>query len=129
MDRSTRTATSGVKLAVEWALDARGRCPARTFFASLSAKDRASLLISFRRLADGIRQSREHFKPIEGQGLFEFKKGQIRLIGDYRPGGRFVIAHGIDNKKQDKLPESAIAKAHRVLAENDRMETTMEGTQ
>lgn len=128
MDRSIRTATTGEKLSIEWAVDARGRCPARDFYEALDRSDRAGLLISFQRLADGIRQSREHFKPVEGQGLLEFKRDQIRLIGNYRPGGRFVIAHGT-NKKQDKLRKTDIDRARRILSENDLAERTTEGTQ
>jgi hypothetical protein len=37
--------------------------------------------------------NREKFKGLgeQGLGLFEFKSFQIRFIGDFRPGKRFVV--------------------------------------
>lgn len=64
--------------------------------------------------------SREHFKSLgkSGGNLWEFKRFQLRFLGDYRPGGRFVVALGL-LKKTDDLKRSDIEKASRILAEHD----------
>lgn len=122
-DRLSRAAFHGQTRTVEWAVCADGACPARDFFKSLRRSDQVGLAKSFERLGnDGFIRSKEHFKQIEGTDLHEFKRFQIRLIGAWRPGGRFVIAHGIDDKKQDKLRKADIDRAYKVLAENDAME-------
>ncbi len=58
----------------------------------------------------------------KARGLWECKSFQIRFIGDFRPGGRFIIAHGLDNKKKDNLPKPDIEKAVRILEEHDSIE-------
>jgi hypothetical protein len=121
-DRS-RTAYVGRKRTIEWAIRADGSCPAREFFNGLRRSDQIGLAKSFERLGDdGYIRSKEHFKQIEGTDLHEFKRFQIRIIGAWRLGGRFLMAHGIDDKKQDKLKRSDIDKAYKILAENDAME-------
>lgn len=78
----------------------------------------------FQRFADkGDIANREHFKCLgkAGGNLWEFKSFQLRFLGDYRPGGRFVIAHGLRKKKND-LDPSDIARANRILGENDDRE-------
>jgi hypothetical protein len=66
--------------------------------------------------------NREKFKQLgqragAGGGLWEFKSHQIRLIGDFRPGRRFVVAHGT-RKKRDELGRQDIETALRILSEN-----------
>lgn len=116
---------------VEWAVDQRGAMPAREFFYSqtLSHKDRARLLALFQRLADeGRISNREKFRLLgdkagtKARGFWEFKDFQLRFIGDFRPGRRFVIAHGL-LKKRDNLSPSDIDIATRVLSEHDKLET------
>lgn len=108
---------------MEWAVDSRGGMPALEFFksTSLSREERQKVIVLFKRLADkGDIANREHFKNLgkSGGGLWEFKRHQIRFLGDYRPGGRFVVAHGV-RKKKDDLNPSDIKKALRILAEHD----------
>jgi hypothetical protein len=114
-------AVQGQRLTVEWARDSRGRLPALDFFQELSCKERQRILALFKRLADaGEIVNREQFKCLGrgGQNLWEFKRFQLRFLGDYRPGGRFVVAIGL-RKKRDDLGVSAIARAARILAEHD----------
>jgi hypothetical protein len=114
-------AAKGSKFTVEWATDSRERVPALEFYKELSQKDRQKLLALFKRLADtGDIASREHFKSLgkSGGNLWEFKSFQLRFLGDYRPGGRFVIAIGLLKKKDDHS-DADIKRALRILAEYD----------
>lgn len=120
-----RIAAKGTWGTVEWALDARLRMPAQEFFLSLDQVDRDKILALFARLASfGRIDNRERFKALGSKGgnLFEFKSHQLRFLGDFRPGKRFLVAHGL-RKKQDSLDPSDIQVALRVLAENDRAES------
>lgn len=121
MSLVNHVAARGQKFTVEWATDKRGRMPALEFYAELSPKERQRMLALFRRLADhGDIASREHFKCLgkSGDNLWEFKNFQLRFLGDYRIGGRFVIALGL-RKKKDDHSDSDIKKASRILAEHD----------
>jgi hypothetical protein len=114
-------AARGQKFTVEWAIDKRGRMPALEFYAELSIKERQKMLALFKRLAEnGDIASREHFKCLgkHGDNLWEFKSFQLRFLGDYRIGGRFIIALGL-RKKRDDHSDSDIKKASRILAEHD----------
>ena len=57
----------------------------------------------------------------EGSELWEFKSFQHRFLGNFRQNGRFIIAHALQ-KKSDNLPPLDIAKAVRILQENDQRE-------
>jgi hypothetical protein len=106
---------------VEWVVDARGEAPAREFYEQLSQSDRAKLLTLFRRLADlGKIQNTEKFRSIEqgGRKLFEFKSFQIRFLGDFRPGGRFLVAYGC-RKKKDRMNPADFERAIRILEQHD----------
>ena len=114
---------------MEWAVDSRGDLPARKVYLSLLDKNKAKVDALFRRLAEsGPILNREKFRQLgekagtKARGLWEFKSFQIRFIGDFRPGGRFIIAHGLDNKKKDNLPKPDIEKAVRILEEHDSRE-------
>lgn len=120
----THVAVKGQRLTIEWAIDDRGRMPALEFYEELPLAERQRMLALFKRLADtGDIASREHFKSLgkSGDNLWEFKRFQIRFLGDYRPGGRFVVALGL-RKKTDALKRSDIEKASRILAEHDEQD-------
>lgn len=76
----------------------------------------------FQRLAGaGSISNRERFKFVgfvRGQQLFEFKNRDVRLFGAFRPGRRFLIAHGTI-KKRSRLRPEALEVAARILTEND----------
>lgn len=117
---------------MEWAVDSRGDLPARKVYLSLHDKHKVKIDALFRRLADfGPLSNREKFRQLgekagtKARGLWEFKSFQIRFIGDFKPGGRFIVAHGLDNKKRDNLPKPDIEKAVRILEEHDSRERGM----
>jgi len=117
---------------VEWAVDLRGDLPARKVYLSLSDQNKSKIAALFHYLANfGKISSREKFRQLgekagtRAQGLWEFKSFQIRFIGDFRPGQRFIVAHGLDNKKKDNLPKPDIEKAARILEEHDSRERGM----
>jgi mRNA-degrading endonuclease RelE of RelBE toxin-antitoxin system len=121
---SNPIAVRGQRITIEWAIDSRGRMPALEFYRDLSRGERQRILALFKRLADtGDIASREHFKSLgkSGDNLWEFKRSQFRFLGDYRPGGRFVVALGLQKKKDD-LNRSDIEKASRILAEHDEQD-------
>jgi len=67
--------------------------PAKDFYVNeLSEQERGKLKPPITRLADDGRvENRERFKKVEGtEELFEFKLHQIRVLGFFLPGGRFV---------------------------------------
>jgi hypothetical protein len=102
-------------------MDARGRRPAREFFEALSTTDKAKVFALLQKMADfGVITNREHFKKLDDH-LFEFKRFQTRLLGDYRPGRQFVIAHGV-RKQKDKLQPEDLRTASRILGEHDQRE-------
>jgi len=123
MSTSEQQAAQGLWGSVLWATDARGRYPAKEFFDALPIEDKAKLLALFDRLAQlgpkGV-QNREKFKSLgsDGGNLWEFKSFQIRFLGDFRPGYRFVVAHGLV-KKKDRLDRADIDRATRILKEHD----------
>ena len=119
-------ATRGGWGIVEWAVDSRGQMPARELYLNLPDEDKAKVLLLFKRLADfGRISNTEKFKQLgekagsKGRGIWEFKSFQIRFLGDFRPGHRFILAHGTDIKKANALSGSDIGKAIRILAEHD----------
>ncbi|GJM43214.1 MAG: hypothetical protein DHS20C21_00560 [Gemmatimonadota bacterium] len=106
---------------VEWAKDHRGRMPAREFFVGLGPEDVAKVSALFRKLANtGKIRNREKFKKVDS--IWEFKSFRIRLLGDFRPGHRFVVALGVI-KKKGRLRQEDLDKAVRILEENDARET------
>src|SRR6266545_5870946 len=115
-----RVAVRGTWGTVEWAETASGREPAFDFFGTLDVPDQAKVLALFQRLAEAGRiMNAEKFKGLgeQGLGLFEFKSFQIRFIGDFRPGKRFIVAHGL-RKKKDDLDAADIAVAARIMKED-----------
>jgi len=125
MERITARGSWGT---VEWAADSREATPARDYYLNLSEKQQAKVLALFQRLAEfGKIFDRTKFKQLgprakgKGAELWEFKSGQDRFLGDFRPGGRFLIAHALC-KKSDNLPKPDIEKAVRILEEHDLQE-------
>jgi hypothetical protein len=56
--------------------------------------------------------------PSGAKHLFELRPSdQIRFLGDFREGRRFVVAVGVRKKKDDLRPED-VQRAMRVLAED-----------
>lgn len=120
-------AASGRWGTIEWAVLQDNAIPqAREFYLAQSESDKAKLLVLFQRLAEvGRFSNTEKFKQLgehagkHGKGLWEFKSFQLRFLGDFRPGCRFILAQGV-RKKQDDLRKSDIEKAIHVLDVWDR---------
>ncbi len=118
-----KSAASGPRFDVQYAIDAQGRQPAETFLAELQVDRRAEyigLLALFQRYADfGVLHNREQFKQLAGTDptLVEFKKGQARVLGFYNGPGVLVLTHGLI-KKRDRLDPADIDRAHRIRAEH-----------
>ena len=107
---------------VEWAVDARGRMPGREFLNSQNEADQAKIYALFKQLADtGQLRNREKFQKLTGSALFEFKSFQLRFLGDFRPGNRFIVAIGVRKKKQKASPGDLKA-AEKILQEHDNHE-------
>lgn len=113
-------AAKGAWGTVEWATDSNGAMPAMEVYAGLGAPEKAKILSLFQRLAEfGAISNREKFRQLgekagaKGRNLWEFKDHQRRFIGDFRPGRRFVVAHGITDKKQNELRKADIEIAVR----------------
>jgi hypothetical protein len=130
----TRIAAAGAWGTVEWALDSSRHMPAREVYLSLSPGDRAKMDTLFKNLAEvGRITNREKFRNLgdragaRARSLFEFKSFQIRFLGDFRRGARFLVAHGITNKKKDDLPRADIERTVRILEENDVCEAKERG--
>jgi hypothetical protein len=124
-----KVAAKGAWGTVEWAVSTDGSMPAREIFLKLSPAEKAKVLSLFQHLADhGAITNREKFRQLgekagsQSRGLWEFKSHQIRFFGDFRLGRRFILAHGITDKKQDKLRKSDIQIAMRIMSENDAQE-------
>lgn len=122
-----RVAAKGDWGTVEWAVLRNGRSPAQAFFRQLERRDQAAVLSLMARLAAvGLIVNREKFKQSgkragkRGRAIWEIKSRQIRLLGGFRPGRRFVVAHGVI-KKRGRLQASDIRKAIRILWEFDHL--------
>jgi hypothetical protein len=107
---------------VEWAIARNGHLPGKVFYDGLPEKDQAKMLALFKRLADtGRINNREKFKQLgpkagkQGSGLWEFKSHQVRMLGDFRLGRRFLVAHGT-RKQKDDLDRADIDITLKVLA-------------
>ena len=118
-------AASGAWGKVIWAVDENGRSQARDFYMELELQDRVKVQALFGRLADlgptGL-QNREKFKfldDLRGERLFEFKSFQLRFLGAFRPGQRFIVAYAL-RKKQDNLPPSSLETAAATLKQHGR---------
>lgn len=107
---------------VEWAVLSADVVPqAHQFYLKQSESDQAKLLTLFKLLANvGRITNREKFKQLgekagsRGKDLWEFKSFQLRFIGDFRPGYRFILAQGV-RKKRDDLRPADIEAAVQVL--------------
>lgn len=117
---------------VEWAVVHPSTVPqAKKFYLSLDEGYQVKVLGAFKLWAEyGRINNRELFRQLGDQagkkarGLWEFKRHQVRFIGDTRPGKRFIVAWGT-RKKQDDLNDSDIDSALKVLMEFDALNVKM----
>lgn len=104
----------GLRFTIECMAMDDGTCPAGEFLDGLSDSDRTKVDLLFEYLGDqGELRNKEKFKVVEGSDkVFEFKSFQIRILGFFAPGYRFILAHGV-RKKRDKLKVSDVKTAER----------------
>jgi phage-related protein len=101
-------------LIIEFALLPDEQMPAKEFIEGLSPGDQAKILALIERLGEYREiRNREKFKKIERTDFFEFKLFQVRVIGFFLQGRRFVLTHGF-RKKQDNIPKSELERAYRI---------------
>ena len=113
---------------IEWAFVSVNVKPqAYQFFYSLSDRDQAKVLALFQRLANfwhiGNGEKFHHLGERagpKGQHLWEFKSFQIRFIGAYKPGHRFIVAYGL-RKKANKLRAADIQVTISILEKYDAL--------
>jgi hypothetical protein len=129
---SSRIAARGRWGTIEWAWDLGGRLPAREVYESLEPRDRARIDSLFKMHAEnGPLRNALMFRSLGDSGgkqfshLWEFKANQWRFLGDFR-GRRFIVSHGV-RKKQDRHRKSDLARAVKILEENDRVESKNRG--
>jgi hypothetical protein len=90
-----------------------GSCPAAEFLDGLDEGDRQKFDVLFERLGNsGHITNPEHFKKLEGtDGIFEFKRFQLRLYCCYGPEkGVVSLLYGI-RKKQKKHRKADVVRA------------------
>ena len=112
-------AYEGAKFTIGYARDRSGESPAHVFFESLGAGDVVKMMALFQRLGDhGNFMNKEKFRDL-GEGLYEFKSFQIRMIFAYCRKERAVVVltHGFI-KKQDRTPNEELARARRIFEED-----------
>lgn len=111
-------AYQGGKYRIEYARVNNGTSPGLDFFDGLSKIDQAKLSALFKMAGEGNFHNKEKFGDL-GDGLFEFKSFQIRMPYSYRKRDRavIVVTHGFI-KKRDKTPKEEIARAKRILEED-----------
>jgi hypothetical protein len=88
----------------------QGDCPVQTFIESLSDRDQADALVAVKLLEARGHQLREpHSKAIE-PGLWELRRGQVRIAFTFRPGRRAILLDGW-LKKTDRIPRQLLDRA------------------
>ena len=95
--------------------------PAREYFNGLSDEDAAKVAALFKRLAEtGEIKNTQQFKKlgnVGGHRIWEFKRYQQRFLGRFTPGRQFVVAHGLQ-KKRDGHKKRDLERAARVLTKH-----------
>ena len=106
---------------VVWASEATGQRPALEFFEQLSKNEAAKVQALFERLAEhGRIRNNEQFKKLgdwQEHAIWEFKSFQLRFLGAFTPGSRFLVAHGLRKKKNKHRPAD-LDRAARILTEH-----------
>jgi hypothetical protein len=94
---------------------------------AMDGSDRDRLQAKFQHMADeGRITNPEHFKKLEGtDGLFEFKRFQIRMPCFFDGRGALVLTHGL-TKKKDRYRAEEIDRARRIR-DGDAARASREG--
>jgi len=108
---------TGNKAVIELFVFEDGKSPAYEYLQSLDSTSRQKVDTLFGLMGqNGLIRNKEQFKKLEGSdGIFEFKRHQIRLLcfsGKGRPQ-IWVITHGV-TKKQDRHAKADIDRAEAI---------------
>jgi hypothetical protein len=88
---------------------AAGETPVRTFIEGLQPEFKAAA-IALIKLAEALgNKLREPHSKAFGEGLFELRRGQVRLFHAFEPGQIIRLLDGIV-KKQDRVPADVLAR-------------------
>ena len=104
-----------------WAIEeyrtASGESPVRMFLGSIERRDLADALALIKLAEERGNQLREPHSKALGGGLYELRGKQVRLFYVFGPGRRVITLLSGIIKKQDRIPESALAQARRFKAD------------
>lgn len=93
-----------------YGLVVNGKCEAEDFLNELSEKEKSKIIPRLLYTAhNGLIRNEQQFKNI-GNGIFEFKGFQSRLLCFLDKGNMVILSHGCI-KKRDKLDPAEIKKA------------------
>jgi hypothetical protein len=94
----------------------------RTFLNGLTEREENEAVAAIKMLmAHGSQLRHPHSSPL-GNGLFELRRGQVRIVYMYRPGKRALLFDGII-KKRDDLPRDFVKRMEvmrQTVLERDR---------
>jgi hypothetical protein len=119
-------AYQGLQFTIAYARERSGATPGKEFFEGLSRSEKVKMFALFRYAGDhGDFRNPEKFGDLGG-GLHEFKCFQIRMPFAYPRSerGTILITHGFI-KKSPKTPASEIARAQRILNEDEGRKLTL----
>lgn len=89
------------------------RCFVREFIDNLEVSEQKKIVNTLEKIATfGPPQNIEKFKSL-GEGIFEIKSHQVRILGFFEKERVIVLTHGFI-KKSPKTPPSEIEKAKRL---------------
>jgi len=107
---------TGAVLTIEYAVCANGSMPAKEFIDGLDQSEQRKLAVLFQRMADqGQIRNPDQFKQVR-DGIFEFKRHQVRVFC-FREAQSWFLTNGY-KKKKDKLDPVEVARAARVMQEH-----------
>jgi hypothetical protein len=104
---------------VEGYRTAAGQSPIRAFIDSLELRDLAEAVALIKLAGERGNQLREPHSKALGDGLYELRGKQVRMFFVFGPGRRIITLLSGVIKKQDRIPEPALAQARRFKAALD----------
>jgi hypothetical protein len=90
-----------------------GHRPVRSFIDSLERRDQADALALVKLAEERGNQLREPQSKALGDGLYELRGKQVRIFYVFGPPRRTITLLSGIVKKQDRVPETALAQARR----------------
>lgn len=88
-----------------------GTYPVREFIESLTDQDQVDALALVKLIEERGNRLREPQSKALGKGLYELRRNQVRIFYMFGPGRRVVTLLSGIVKKQDRIPQGALATA------------------